>query len=97
MLFRSLARGGCVDEAAVQAHLQRGTIRAAALDVFATEPLPPDSPLWQTRGLTITPHLGGFSDNYQEQVLPIVIEHLNSWASGGGKSLPTMIQREAAS
>jgi D-2-hydroxyacid dehydrogenase (NADP+) len=93
----NLARGGCVDEAAVQAHLQRGTIRAAALDVFATEPLPPDSPLWQTRGLTITPHLGGFSDNYQEQVLPIVIEHLNSWASGGGKSLPTMIQREAAS
>lgn len=93
----NLARGGCLDEAAVEVHLNRGSIRAAALDVFAEEPLPHDSSLWQTPGLTVTPHLGGFSDTYSEQVLPIVIDSLNRWASGGGQALPSQIERKLAS
>lgn len=90
----NLSRGGCVDESAMQQHLQAGNLRAAALDVFAQEPLPEDSPLWDTPGLTITPHIGGMSDTYREQVLPIVIQHLNAWQIGGGPALPGLMKRE---
>lgn len=90
----NLSRGGCVDEAAVRDHLARGTIRAAALDVFEHEPLPPDSPNWDTPGMTIIPHLGGVSDTYREQVLPVIINNLKAWADSGAASLPNRIERE---
>jgi phosphoglycerate dehydrogenase-like enzyme len=92
----NLARGGCVDETALQEHLRTGSIRAAALDVFAREPLPENSPLWDTNGLTITPHIGGMSDIYREQVLPVVIDNLNAWHRGGGNALPGLVPREQA-
>jgi len=87
----NLARGGCVDETALQARLQSGALRAAALDVFAQEPLPADNNLWTTPGLTITPHIGGFSDVYPQQVLPVVVENLTAWAAGGAAALPNPI------
>ncbi len=90
----NISRGGCVDEAAVRRHLAKGTIRAAALDVYEQEPLPPDSPNWDTPGMTIIPHLGGVSDNYKEQVLPVVIRNLTAWAKGGAAGLPDRIDRE---
>ncbi|MEA2936935.1 MAG: hypothetical protein QOC56_439, partial [Alphaproteobacteria bacterium] len=70
----NLARGGIVDEAALVAALDSGRIAGAALDVFQEEPLPADSPLWTTKNLIITPHLGGFCDVYAERALP-AIEH----------------------
>lgn len=90
----NLSRGGCVDEAALRDHLARGTIRAAALDVFEQEPLPADSPNWDAPGMTIIPHLGGVSDNYRTQVLPVIINNLNAWAKGGASALPDRIERE---
>ena len=90
----NLSRGGCVDEEAVARHVRAGTIRAAALDVFEQEPLPPESALWDTPGITLTPHIGGMSDIYREQVLPNVINNLKAWASGGGSALPDRIERE---
>lgn len=90
----NLSRGGCVDEDAVKRHLAAGAIRAAALDVFEQEPLASDSALWDATGVTITPHIGGVSDNYREQVLPVVINNLNAWAKGGGSALPDRVERE---
>lgn len=90
----NLSRGGCVDEDAVKRHLAAGTIRAAALDVFEQEPLASNSALWDAPGLTITPHIGGVSNNYREQVLPVVIKNLNAWAKGGGAVLPDRVERE---
>ncbi len=90
----NLSRGGCVDEDAVKRHLAAGTIRAAALDVFEEEPLAASSSLWDAPGVTITPHIGGVSDNYREQVLPVVINNLNAWAEGGGPALPDRVERE---
>ena len=59
----NLARGGIVDEQALIAALTSGHLASAAFDVFATEPLPADSPLWTTPNLWITPHMaGGFPD-----------------------------------
>lgn len=90
----NLSRGGCVDEDAVTRHLAAGSIRAAALDVFEQEPLDSNSALWDSPGLTITPHIGGVSSNYREQVLPVVIRNLNAWAKGGGSALPDRVERE---
>ena len=89
----NIARGGCVDEAAVTAHLREGKLAGAALDVFATEPLPADSPLWDVPNLIVTPHIGGMSDIYHQQVLPILAENLRAYAEGGAAALPHRVAR----
>lgn len=53
------ARGGIIDEAALVDAVRRGDIGGAALDVFAVEPLPQDSPLRSTPGIIATPHVAG--------------------------------------
>ncbi|HZT19533.1 MAG TPA: D-2-hydroxyacid dehydrogenase [Dongiaceae bacterium] len=53
----NVGRGGLVDEAALARALRRGELAGAILDVFATEPLPADSPLWDTPNLVIVPHV----------------------------------------
>ncbi len=55
----NIARGAVVDEDALIRALQYGQIRGAALDVFETEPLPADSPLWDLSNVLLTPHMAG--------------------------------------
>ena len=55
----NVGRGSTVDEAAVLAALRAGRLAGAALDVFATEPLPADSPLWDEPSVIISPHAAG--------------------------------------
>jgi len=63
----NLARGGIVDEAALVDALREGRLAGAAFDVFASEPLPASSPLWDAPNLWITPHMaGGFPDILDE-------------------------------
>lgn len=57
----NVGRGALLDEAALLAALQQEKILGAALDVFVTEPLPADSPLWNCLRLLITPHTGGMT------------------------------------
>jgi phosphoglycerate dehydrogenase-like enzyme len=70
----NVARGAIVDEPALIAALQNGTIAGAGLDVFATEPLPAESPLWDMENVVITPHVGGNSTTYIQQ-LGETLEH----------------------
>lgn len=61
------ARGGVVDEDALLAALEAGTIRAAGLDVFAEEPPDPDHPLFDRDDVVLSPHVAGISlDSYRE-------------------------------
>jgi phosphoglycerate dehydrogenase-like enzyme len=60
----NLARGGVLDETALIAALNEKRLAGAALDALATEPLPPDNPLWSMPNVIITPHVGGYYDNY---------------------------------
>lgn len=89
----NLARGGCVDEAALLAALTEGRIAGAALDVFATEPLPKGSPFWTAPNCIVTPHVGGFSDTYHEQALPVVARQMAAWLRGGTAALTDRLDR----
>ena len=62
------ARGGLIDEDALCAALTSGQVAGAALDVFESEPLPPDSPLRGIPNLILTPHLGASTVEAQESV-----------------------------
>lgn len=77
----NVSRGRVVDETALLAALQEKRIAGAALDVFEHEPLPAASPLWHAPNLIITPHVGGMSDRYAEQVLPIFIQNARAFAT----------------
>ncbi|MGB7211131.1 MAG: D-2-hydroxyacid dehydrogenase [Gemmatimonadales bacterium] len=57
----NVGRGGLVDEAALVTALDAEKIRGAALDVFETEPLPAESPLWRHPRVSISPHVSGLS------------------------------------
>ena len=62
------ARGGIVDEAALAAAVDDGVVAGAALDSFAEEPLPDDSPLLSVEEIVVTPHLGASTEAAQENV-----------------------------
>lgn len=56
-VFINVSRGSIVDEPALIEALRSAHIAEATLDVFACEPLPPDSPLWAMDNVLVTPHL----------------------------------------
>jgi phosphoglycerate dehydrogenase-like enzyme len=60
-IFVSTGRGTCVDEDALVVALQDGRLSFAALDVFAVEPLPAASPLWDMENVLVSPHTGALS------------------------------------
>lgn len=70
------ARGRCVDEGALTAALAAKQIAGAALDVTATEPLDPASPLWSMANVLITPHTAGETRRYEDNVIDILQENL---------------------
>lgn len=58
-IFVNVGRGTAVDEAALTKALAEGRIAAASSDVFASEPLSPDSPFWDMPNFVVTPHYSG--------------------------------------
>ena len=63
----NVGRGALVVEDELIAALQSGHLAGAGLDVFATEPLPPESPLWEMPNVLVSPHSG--STSYKENAL----------------------------
>ncbi len=78
----NIGRGGLVDESALVRALQEGKIAGAGLDVFETEPLPEDSPLWELENVIITPHMAGDTPHYDGRALDIFLENLRLFAKG---------------
>ena len=89
----NLARGGVVDEDAMIDALQNKRIAGAALDVFSTEPLPKESPLWDMENVLITTHQGGFNDEYADAALPIVEHNLQKFLSGDIAGMTNLVRR----
>jgi phosphoglycerate dehydrogenase-like enzyme len=78
----NVGRGGLLDEAALIEQLQQGRLGGAGLDVFATEPLPADSPLWTLPNVVITPHIASYTDDQLQLAAEVLIENLRRDLAG---------------
>jgi D-3-phosphoglycerate dehydrogenase len=70
------ARGGVVDEAALAAAVEDGTLDGAAVDVFESEPVSPDNPLLDVDDVIVTPHLGASTEAAQENVATSIADQV---------------------
>jgi phosphoglycerate dehydrogenase-like enzyme len=77
-----VSRGGIVEEAALLAVLAAGGIKGAALDVFATEPLPADHRLWGCKNVIITPHCSSVYDGWETSSAHMFAENLSRYRRG---------------
>ena len=89
----NIARGRLVDEAALRRALESGWIGGAVLDVFGEEPLGPDSPLYDTPNLVITPHTSWASDQVVERSVDLFVENLRR--DRAGEPLRNLVDLEA--
>jgi D-3-phosphoglycerate dehydrogenase len=78
----NVARGGVVDEAALAAALEAGTIAGAAVDVYSAEPPDPDNPLLRAPNIILTPHLGASTAEAQTRVAVEAAEQVREVLAG---------------
>jgi len=78
----NIGRGVIVDLADLTHALQTGLIGGAALDVFETEPLPPEHPLWDCENAILTPHIAGCSPRVPERHLAVVTDNIARFIRG---------------
>ena len=91
--FINVGRGETVDEDALVEALRARTIAGAGLDVYSREPLPEDSPFWELDNVIVSPHLGGMSDIYAEQAIPIIEENMGRFLRGERRDLVNVVER----
>ena len=78
----NVSRGPIVDEQALANALRGGDIAGAAMDVFAVEPLPTDSPLLDAPNFFYSPHIAGWLREYPEMVLDVFLRNLTRYVKG---------------
>ena len=78
----NIARGEIVDEPALVEALGRGHLSGAYLDVFAKEPLPADSPLWDMPNVLVSPHTSAVASGNDDRVYAIFRDNLARYARG---------------
>lgn len=78
----NVSRGALLDEAALLERLDAGALRGAALDVFATEPLPPEHPLWLHPRVLVSPHVSPVSERFWEREAALILDNLGRYLAG---------------
>ncbi|MFI1762179.1 D-2-hydroxyacid dehydrogenase [Streptomyces sp. NPDC020800] len=91
-VFVNVGRGQLVDEDALAEALRRRWIAGAALDVFASEPLPAESPLWELPGLVVSPHMSGDTVGWRDELGVQFVELYERWAAG--RSLVNVVDKK---
>jgi phosphoglycerate dehydrogenase-like enzyme len=81
-VFVNIGRGGTVDEPALIEALLGGGIAGAALDVFETEPLPAESPLWRMPNVLVSPHRAGDHEGWERDVVALFVDNLRRFVAG---------------
>ncbi len=89
----NIARGRLIDELGLRRALESGWIAGAVLDVFNEEPLPPESPLYGTPNLIVTPHTSWSSDRVVDRSIDLFVENLQRFAAG--QALENVVDLEA--
>ncbi|NNE22348.1 MAG: D-2-hydroxyacid dehydrogenase, partial [Rhizobiales bacterium] len=78
----NVARGACVDETALIAALDAGAIAGAGIDTTGAEPLAGDSALWSLENVVLTPHTGGETRKYEDNVIDILLDNVDRLTGG---------------
>jgi D-2-hydroxyacid dehydrogenase (NADP+) len=91
--YISAGRGQTIDEGALAEALRERRIAGAGFDVFQTEPLPPESPFWQLPNVFITPHVGGYVVEYEDFVMPLVIDNMRLFLAGRQSDMQNIVPR----
>jgi len=78
----NIGRGAIIPLADLTAALEAGDIAGAALDVFETEPLPPDHPLWKRENVILTPHVAAASVHIAERHLALLLDNVARFVRG---------------
>jgi phosphoglycerate dehydrogenase-like enzyme len=81
-VFVNVARGTLVHEPSLIDALQSGHLRAAAIDVARTEPLPADDPLWDAPNLLISPHSSTSGEGYASRAFDLLCTNLERLVHG---------------
>ncbi len=87
----NVGRGPLIDDDALIAALKQDRIAGAALDVFAEEPLPADSPYWHLKNVLITPHIAAVTEKLWERHYALIAENLK--LSLAGKPLQGIVDK----
>ncbi len=80
--FINIGRGKTTRLDDLVAALKAGEIAGAGLDVFETEPLPANHPLWTMPGVLITPHTAGFGPHLDERRFQIILDNCRAFGAG---------------
>ena len=78
-VFVNVARGAIVEQEALLAALQSGRLQGAVLDVFAQEPLPAESSLWDMPNVVVTPHNSFFAESNRRTMFKVVSQNLREY------------------
>lgn len=90
-VFINVGRGKTVDEDALVEALREKRIRGAALDVFESEPLPPEHPLWQLENVLISPHTADRTSDSHVRAMQFFLENLRRFRAG--ESLENVVDK----
>jgi len=77
-----VSRGGIIVQSALIETLISGHLGGAFLDVFETEPLPPENPLWEMDNVLISPHCSSVTSDWEQASLRLFSENLSHWRDG---------------
>jgi D-2-hydroxyacid dehydrogenase (NADP+) len=91
--YISAGRGQTVDETALITALRERRIAGAAFDVFAAEPLPPESPFWTLPNVFITPHVGGYVVEYEDFIMPLIVDNMRLFLAGRTNEMANIVTR----
>jgi phosphoglycerate dehydrogenase-like enzyme len=78
----NVSRGPIVNEPDLIAAITRGRIAGAGLDVVSTEPLPPESPLWDLPGVIVTPHMAWSSPLLEGRLADLIAANYERYVRG---------------
>ncbi|WP_238652790.1 D-2-hydroxyacid dehydrogenase [Paenibacillus piscarius] len=84
--YINIGRGATTHTDDLMAALNSGQLAGAGLDVFETEPLPEDHPLWGMEQVIMTPHCAGATDRYADRIVDIFVENIKAYRESGKPS-----------